>query len=99
MTEADAQAWLQMHEIRSAVKPSMYVDRPGWRFTLMRTSKEPIRLTVPEKSAVSFLKFLAREAWAEYPIRKSSPLATKLWSFFSLEELRELYSESLDAEI
>jgi len=35
------------------------------------------------------LRFIAVEAWAEYPTRKEGNLADKLWQFFSQEELRE----------
>jgi len=98
MTEDDAHAWLRNYQIDFAVKPSPYPSEPGWRFTLIKRSGELglFKITVPEKSALALLRTICGGAWTKYPTRKSGALADKLWHFFSLEQLRELYSFLLD---
>jgi hypothetical protein len=98
MTEDEAQAWLQFRQIRHVWKPSDYADDPRWRCHLMRPTEKGLRVYVPNKSVAAVLRFIAVEAWAEYPTRKESKLAEKLWRFFSQEEMRELAQQDWSAE-
>jgi hypothetical protein len=62
--------------------------------TTTTSGKSPavLSLTAPHTSVTSLLRTIGQAAWVKYPTRKSGGTSDKVWWFFGVEELREIYS-------
>jgi hypothetical protein len=100
LTNDDARAWVQSKQLRLIIKPAQgFETGSAWRVTISRTEDHEagpksllIDISGRKKPTVeALLKHISEAAWESYLTRRRDAAANRIWGFFSLAELRELF--------